>query len=105
MNAVAGTLEKARAMERKWARRARANVKMDIGVSASASSKAGKNSRSSETYQCPKRLDRHHHRADGTSIVVTSEGTGLVGDRVCVNRNEISASAREKSDLRGVTNR
>ena len=104
MNAVAaGTLEKARAMERKWARRARTNVKMDIGVSAS--SKAGKNSRSSETYQCPKRLDRHHHRTDGTSIVVTSEGTGLVGDRVCVNRNEISASAREKSDLRGVTNR
>jgi hypothetical protein len=92
----------ARAMKR--TRRAR-TVIMNVGVGARASSKAGKNSRGSETYQCPKRLDRHHHRADGTSIVVTSEGTGLVGDRVCVKRNEISASAREKSDLRGVTNR
>ena len=98
-------MEKARAMKRTWARKAR-TVKMNIGVGARASSKAGKNSRGSETYQCPKRLDRHHHRADGTSIVVTSKGTGLIGDRVCVKRNEISASAREeKSDLRGVTNR
>ena len=104
MNAVAaGTLEKARAMERTWARRAR-TVKMNIGVGTRASSKAGKNSRGSETYQCPKHQDRHHHRADGTSIVVTSKGTGLIGERVCTRRDKIIANAREK-DLRGVTTR
>ena len=93
----------ARAMKR--TRRAR-TVIMNIGVGARASSKTGTANRGSETYQCHKHQDHHHHRADGTSIVVTSKGTGLIGDWVCVKRNEISASAREeKSDLRGVTNR
>ena len=49
--AAAEALKKTGALEKRWARRARANVKMDIGVSASASSKAGKDSRRSETYQ------------------------------------------------------
>jgi len=47
--AAAEALKKTGALEKRWARRARANVKMDLGVSAS--SKAGKDSRRSETYQ------------------------------------------------------
>ena len=63
----------ARAMK---ARRAR-TVIMNIGVGARATSKAGTNSRGTETQQ-----DRHHHRTDGTSSVVTSKDAELIGERV-----------------------
>ena len=89
----------ARAMK---ARRAR-TVIMNIGVGARASSKAGTNSRGTETHQCHKQQDRHHHHADGTSSVVTSKGAELIGERV-PRRDKIIANAREK-DLRGVTTR
>ena len=85
----------ARAMK---ARRAR-TVIMILDVGARATSKAGTNSRGTETQQ-----DRHHQqRGRGTSSVVTSKGAELIGERV-PRRDKIIANAREK-DLRGVTTR
>ena len=91
----------ARAMK---ARRAR-TVIMNIGVGARASSKTGTANRGSETYQCHKHQDRHHHRADGTSSVVTDKGATLIMEGA-PRRDKETQNAREKDlELRRVMTR